>query len=51
VSNNYVITDSKEAMMSQVQNMYQKNMDIVDNVDSYRKTADQCKELLGKLNP
>lgn len=50
-SSNYIITDTKEAMISQIQNMYQTNQDIVDGIEKYRKTAIECKELLGKLNP
>lgn len=50
-SSNYIITDSKDSMISQIQNMYQTNMDIVDNFDKYKKIAGDCKELLGKLNP
>lgn len=50
-SNNYIITDSKEAMVSQIQNMYQTNSEIVDGIDNYKRLVAQCKELLGKLNP
>lgn len=50
-SNSYIITDSKEAMISQLQNRYQHDIDIMNKHEYYTKDADQCKELLGKLNP
>lgn len=50
-SNSYIITDSKEAMISQLQNRYQHDIDIMNKHEYYAKDADQCKELLGKLNP
>lgn len=50
-SNNYIITDSKEAMINQIQNRYQHDIDVIDKHEYYVDDAEQCKELLGKLNP
>ena len=50
-SNSYIITDSREAMVSQLQNRYQSDMDILEKQDFYKTDSEQCKELLKKLNP
>lgn len=47
----YIITDSKEAMASQVQDLYNTKNDIVQNVDMYKSQAEQLKDLLQKINP
>lgn len=50
-SNNYIITDSREAMVNQIQNRYQSDIDVIEKYDYYKTDAEQCKDLLGKLNP
>lgn len=50
-SNSYVITDSKEAMINQLQNRFQNDMDCIGKHDWYVKDSEQCKELLARLNP
>lgn len=47
----YIITDSKEAMASQVQDLYNTKNDIVQNVDMYKSQVEQLKDLLQKINP
>ena len=51
VSSNYIITDSKDAMISQIQNRYQNDVDQLGKADFYKSDSEQCAELLGKLNP
>lgn len=51
VSNGYVITDSKEAAIRQLNVMLQQKNDILDNMDRITKDRDDCNEILKKLNP
>ena len=50
-SNSYIITDSREAMVNQIQNRLQNDIDAIGKHDYYKSDAEQCKELLSKLNP
>ena len=38
-------------MVNQIQNRYQHDVDVIDKHEYYVNDAEQCKELLGKLNP
>lgn len=38
-------------MISQIQNRYQNDIDQLGKTDFYKTDSEQCKELLGKLNP
>lgn len=50
-SNGYIITDSKDMMVSQIKNRYQNDLDAIERHEFYKKDSEQCKELLSKLNP
>lgn len=50
-SQDYIITDSKEAMISQIENLLQTNKDIVDNIDRHKSIISECEEILKNLNP
>ena len=51
MSNNYIITDSKDAMLNQLQTRLEKDEDELGKTDFYKNDADQCRQLIGKLNP
>ena len=51
MSNNYIITDSKEAMLNQLQTRLEKDEDELGKTDFYKTDAEQCRQLIGKLNP
>ena len=50
-NSNYIITDTKEAMISQVENMKQNSQNIIDNIEKHHKTIEDCTEVLKVLNP
>lgn len=45
------ITTSRDAMNSEVNSMKQKSLDIINSVESHKKTVQDCELLLQKLNP
>ena len=38
-------------MISQIESRYQNDLDILNKQDYYKDDAEQCKDLLGRLNP
>jgi polyhydroxyalkanoate synthesis regulator phasin len=46
-----VISESKEAMISEVDGMLQSSKSIVDSVEYHKKMITQCEEMLKQLNP
>ncbi len=50
-NNNFIVTDNKDAMISQVEGLLQVSKDIVDNIGKYKDNIKQCNEVLKQLNP
>lgn len=46
-----VISESREAMISEVDGMLQSSKSIVDSVEYHKKMITQCEEMLKQLNP
>jgi len=51
VSNGYILTATKDAMVNQITNFIQQKQDAVDNVEIYKRNITDSKEILKKLNP
>lgn len=51
ISNGYIITSSKDAMIGQLNNFIQSKQDAVDNIEIYKQNIAESKEILKKLNP
>lgn len=45
------ISESKEAMISEVDAMLQSRRNILDNIDKYNTDAEACERILRELNP
>ena len=50
-SDSYIITDNKEAMISQVDNILQSRKKILNEISTYEDDIKKCQDLLKKLNP
>lgn len=50
-SDSFIITETKDAMIQQVNLVLQENQKHVDNKDIYEKNVFDCKEILKDLNP
>lgn len=50
-TNNFIITDNKETMISQVEGLLQTSKDIVDNIQKYKDNIKDCNEVLKQLSP
>lgn len=48
---NYVISENREAMISEVNGMLQTSKQIVDNIDYHRSVISACEDILRQLNP
>lgn len=46
-----VISESREAMISEVDGMLQSSKSIIESVDYHKKMIDACEEMLKQLNP
>lgn len=46
-----VISESREAMISEVDGMLQSSKSIVDSVDYHKRLITQCEDMLKQLNP
>lgn len=51
VSPDYIISDSRETITSQVQNLLKTKEDIIKNKDRYEKEIESCKRILKHLSP
>lgn len=50
-TNNYIVTDTKEAMISQVEGLLQSSKDIVNNIAVYQNNIKECETVLKQLSP
>lgn len=50
-SDGVVISESREAMISEVDAMLQSSKSVVENIDYHKSVIDACDEMLKKLNP
>lgn len=48
---NAVLSDKKEAILSEVENMIQTSQQIVSSVDYHKSIIENCDEILKQLNP
>ena len=48
---NAVISDKKEAILSEVESMMQSSRQVVDSVPYHRSVVESCDEILKQLNP
>lgn len=51
VNGSLFIATSKEAMNSEINNLRQKSIDIINSVDYHKKIIQDCEVLLQRLNP
>lgn len=47
----YVVSETREAMISEVDSMLQRSKDILDSVDNHKKIISSCENILKDLNP
>lgn len=50
-SENYIITDNREAMVSQIDTLMQNRQLAIDNIERYKQDVVDCKEALKTINP
>lgn len=50
-TNEYILTDSKEVMVNQVEGILQTNKDILDNIDVYKENIESCNNILKQISP
>lgn len=48
---NYVITETKEAMVQEVNAMLQTSKSILDNIEYHKHVIDMCEEILKQIDP
>lgn len=48
---NVVISESKDAMISEIEGMMQTSKSVLDNLDYHKNTVKTCEELLKQLSP
>ena len=46
-----IISESKQGIQSEVEQLLSKSREIVDNIESYKQNIIECEEILKKLNP
>ena len=49
--NNIVVSENREAMISEVDGMLQNSKNIIDNIDYHRGIIKSCEDILKQLNP
>ena len=47
----YVISETREAMISEVDAMLQHSKDIIESIDQHKKVITSCENILKELNP
>lgn len=47
----YVVSETREAMISEVDAMLQRSKDILDSIDNHKKIIASCESILKELNP
>jgi len=50
-SDAFILADSREAMLSQVNTMLQNSQSIISDIDKHKNIVKDCKEILIELNP
>lgn len=50
-SGNVVVSDSREAMMSEVEALLRTSKDVVDSIDYHKKVVSGCEKIMCVLNP
>ncbi|MBQ9254850.1 MAG: hypothetical protein IJ180_08780 [Bacteroidales bacterium] len=50
-SDDYIVTDSKDVMISQVEGILQTNQNVIDNIDVYKQNVSACNDVLKQLSP
>lgn len=48
---NYVISESKDAMINEVESMLQSSKSVIESVDYHKKVITACEDILKQLNP
>ena len=46
-----IISESKQGIQTEVENILQNSKQILDNIDTYKQNVVDCEEILKKLNP
>ena len=49
--NNFIVADSREAMIAQVDSMLQNSKQIIDSVEKHKTIISDCDKILKQLNP
>lgn len=47
----YVISETREAMISEVDSMLQNSKNVIESVDQHKQIIEQCESILRDLNP
>ena len=47
----YTVSETREGMISEIDNMLQNSKNIIDSVDHHKKIIVACEDILKKLNP
>lgn len=50
-NNSYIITDSKDGMINQIETLSQNSRSIIENIDHHKKIIKDCDNILSKINP
>lgn len=48
---NLVVSETREGMTAEVENLQRMSLQVIENVERYKETAARCGELLRELNP
>lgn len=46
-----ILSENKQGIQNEIENMLQNSKQILNNIDSYKETIDQCENILKQLNP
>lgn len=49
--NDVIITETKEQMLSEVENLLQSSKNILESIDKHKAIVESCEEILKSLNP
>lgn len=47
----YVISESREEMLAEVETILQNSKDAIESIDRHKKNIEDCKKILNELNP
>lgn len=50
-TSDYIITETKDSMITQVENLLQHSKDILNNIDKYKHSVDEYECILKQLSP